>query len=242
MILLLISFIAGILTVLAPCVLPLLPVIVGGTVTGGVNRARAYTVVASLGASVILFTLLLKASAVFIDIPQYWWQWISGGILIAFGAVSAVPELWEKIGFVGLMSRGSNKALAIGYQKQSFVGDVLVGAALGPVFSTCSPTYFVILATVLPASFFTGLVDLLAYSAGLCLTLLLVALLGQRVVEKLGFASDTHGTLRRAIGVLFIVVGLLVFTGAQAQIEAWLLEHVFDITRLEQGLLRAQGM
>ena len=58
MLLFLIAFIAGVLTVLAPCVLPLLPVIVGGSVSGGVNRARAYTVALSLGVSVILFTLL----------------------------------------------------------------------------------------------------------------------------------------------------------------------------------------
>lgn len=242
MILLLISFIAGVLTVLAPCVLPLLPVIVGGTITGGMNRARAYVVVAALGVSVILFTLLLKVSSVFINIPPYWWQWISGGILIGFGVVTIFPELWEKIGFVNAVSRSSNRVIASGYQKQSMVGDILVGAALGPVFSTCSPTYFVILATVLPTSFATGFIDLLAYTLGLVLTLLLIALLGQRLVEKLGFASDTHGWLRRAIGVLFLVVGVLVFTGGEVQIESWLLSHVFDITTIEQGLLHAQGM
>ena len=242
MILLLISFIGGILTVLAPCVLPLLPVIVGGTITGGVNRARAYTVVASLGVSVILFTLLLKVSSAFINVPPYWWQWISGVILIGFGIVSVFPEFWERLGFVDSINRSSNRVIATGFNKQSLIGDVLVGAALGPVFSTCSPTYFVILAIVLPACFLMGFVDLLAYTLGLVLTLLLVALVGQRLVEKLGFASDTHGWLRRSIGILFILVGVLVFSGLEIQIERWLLAHVFDITTIEQGLLHKQNM
>src|ERR1700690_3858424 len=166
MILLLISFIAGILTVLAPCVLPLLPVIVGGSLTTGSHR-RAYTICLALGASVIVFTLLLKASTVFINIPQSFWEWFSGGILILFGIVMIFPRLWDNLGFVNLMNRSSNKALATGYQKNSIWGDMVMGAALGPVFSSCSPTYFVILATVLPASFGMGFLDLLVYAIGL---------------------------------------------------------------------------
>lgn len=240
MLFLLISFIAGVLTVLAPCILPLLPVIVGGTIAGGVDRTRAYTVVASLGVSVILFTLLLKVSTAFAAIPQYAWEWVSGGILIAFGIISIFPEIWDRLGFLGTLARRSNRLAALGYQKQSRWGDVLVGAALGPVFSTCSPTYFVILATVLPASFASGFVDLLAYTLGLVMTLLLIALIGQRLVGKLDAAADTHGWFRRGVGVLFLIVGLVVFTGGEQRIEAWLLSHVFDITVFEQHLLQVR--
>ena len=240
MILLLISFIAGVLTVLAPCVLPLLPVIVGTSVAGGVDRRRAYVITASLGLSVILFTLLLKVSTVFINIPPNVWQWISGGILIVFGIVTIFPELWERLPFVNRLSIGSNKLMSAGYMKQSFWGDVVVGASLGPVFSTCSPTYFVILATVLPASIGMGLLDLTAYTLGLVLMLLLIALIGQRLVDRLGLASDTHGWFRRTIGVLLLVVGTLVASGAEAQIESWLLSNVFDVTTIEQRLLRVR--
>ncbi|MEN9561201.1 MAG: hypothetical protein RIQ56_474, partial [Candidatus Parcubacteria bacterium] len=126
-----IAFIAGVLTVLAPCVLPLLPVIVGGTVSGGTNKWRAVTVALSLGVSVILFTLLLKFSTAFIGVPQYVWWWISGGILIVFGLFTLFPEIWNHLRFVGVANRSSNKILAAGFLKQSFWGDVLVGAALG---------------------------------------------------------------------------------------------------------------
>lgn len=240
MILLLISFIAGVLTVLAPCVLPLLPVIVGGTIAGGVNRTRAYTVVAALGVSIIFFTLLLKVSTAFINIPQYVWEWISGGILIGFGIITLFPGLWGRLWFVGAVNRSSNALVAEGFQKQSRWGDVLVGAALGPVFSACSPTYFVILATVLPASFYMGLIDLFAYTAGLALTLLLIALTGQRLVAKLGIAADTHGWFRRSMGVFFIVVGVVIFAGYEKRIELWVLSHVFDITVIEQKLLKVR--
>lgn len=239
MILFLISFVAGILTVLAPCVLPLLPIIVGGSITEGNNKYRAYVISISLGVSVILFTLLLKVSTAFINIPQEFWQYLSGGILILFGVVMLFPRLWDSLGFVNLLNRESNKALAVGYQKNSFWGDVLMGASLGPVFSSCSPTYFVILATVLPASFGGGLLDLTAYAVGLSGFLLIIALLGQRLVDKLNIAIEPEGWFRRGIGVLFLIVGALVLTGTMARIEAWMLEKGFDATRIEQYLLGA---
>jgi len=231
-----ISFIAGILTVLAPCVLPLLPVIVGGSVTTG-SRKRAYTICISLGASVILFTLLLKASTALINIPQEVWQWISGGVLMLFGASMLFPRLWNSLPFVNTLNRSSNQLLASGYQRGSLWGDIIMGAALGPVFASCSPTYFVVLATVLPASFFMGLLDLLAYAVGLSGFLLIIALAGQKLVDRLGITIEPGGWFRRALGVLFLVVGLLIVSGVEKRVESWLLERGFDATRLELRLL-----
>ena len=243
MILFLISFIAGVLTALAPCVLPLLPVIVGGSITEGSGegsgRNRAYTISISLGLSVIIFTLLLKVSSVFINIPPNVWAGLSGGILIIFGIVMIFPRLWDRLGFINVMNRSSNQLLATGYQKNSFFGDVIMGAALGPVFSSCSPTYFVILATVLPASFAMGLLDLGAYALGLSGFLLIIALVGQKLVDRLGVAIDPEGWFRRSIGILFLIVGLAVLTGAETRFEAYLLNNGFDLTGIEQKLLKA---
>ena len=80
MILLITSFVAGLLTVLAPCTLPFLPIIVGGSLDGKVNIKKALTVILSLGVSVIVFTFALKVSTLFINIPQSVWAIISGGI------------------------------------------------------------------------------------------------------------------------------------------------------------------
>ena len=243
MILFLVSFLAGILSALAPCVLPLLPVIVGGSVASssaqGYGRTRAVTIATSLGVSVILFTILLKVSTVFISVPQSTWQLISGIILILFGVVMIFPKLWDSLGLVNVLNRSSNKLLGVGYQKNSFWGDVVMGAALGPVFSSCSPTYFVVLATVLPVSFAMGFADLVAYALGLSGTLLLIALVGQRLVDKLGVTIEPGGWFRRTVGVLFLIVGIAVATGTMARAEAWLLNKGFGFAALEQRLLGA---
>ncbi len=242
MTLLIVSFIAGVLTVLAPCILPLLPVVIGSSMAGqaasGRNRTTPYVVVGSLALSIIIFTYALKASTAFIMVPPQFWTYLSGGILTLFGIILIFPTIWEKIPGLGRLALSSNKLVGAGYQKKSFWGDALIGAALGPVFSTCSPTYFVILASVLPASFFLGTTYLLAYTLGLSLILLLIALLGQRFANRLIAFSDSRGWFKRGVGVLFILIGIAIASGYEKKLEVKILDSgFFDITKIEQRLL-----
>jgi cytochrome c biogenesis protein CcdA len=238
MLLLIVSFIAGILTILAPCVLPVLPVILGSSVNDKkANKRKTLTIILSLGISVILFTLLLKVSTLFIDIPEYTWKIVSGIIILILGLVTIFPSLWENK-FIAKLSRKSNIALGKGDQKKSFWGDVIVGASLGPVFSTCSPTYFIILATVLPVSPLLGLVYLLAYALGLCLALFAVALVGQRIVDKLGVAANPDGWFKKTLGIIFVIVAIGILTGADKKLQTYILDKgFFDVTKIEQRLL-----
>ena len=239
--LLILSFVAGVLTVLAPCILPLLPVIVGGSVAGEVSARRALVIVGSLGASIFVCTLALKVSTAFISVPSTFWQWLSGGLLLFFGVVTLVPSLWDRIPGVGSMYQRSNRLLGTGYQKRNIWGEVIMGAALGPVFSSCSPTYFVILAAVLPANFALGTTYLLAYVVGLCLFLFIIAYLGQRAVLWLGVASSPTSWFRRAIGILFIIIGVAVIFGIDKKIEAALPVGAFGEVGIEQQLLSSQS-
>lgn len=238
MTLLFISFVAGILTVLAPCILPLLPVIIGGSITSGENKHRSYVIIGSLIISIVVFTLLLKWSTVFVMVPPYVWNILSGGILILFSLSLLFPDAWSLLPLVGTLNNNSNKLLGTGYQKKTIVGDMIVGAALGPVFSSCSPTYFVILATVLPQNLSVGIVYLFAYALGLGIVLLLIAILGQRLVGKLDNIADPKGWFKRGLGILFLLVGIFIATGIDKQIEASLINHGFTgLSSVEQNIL-----
>lgn len=225
--LLLVSFIAGIVTVAAPCVLPLLPVIVGGSLATPElqSKWRPYVIATSLGVSVIIFTLLLKASTLLLGIPQSVWQVISGGIVILFGLQSLFPVMWEKVSVHFRLQEASNSLLGSKSSKSSLTSSIVLGAALGPIFNSCSPTYALIVAVVLPASLATGLVYLIAYSFGLAFTLLLIALIGSKVTRNLGWVANPHGWFRKTIGILFILVGLAVLTGFDKQFQTYALEH-----------------
>lgn len=238
MALLIVSFVAGALTILAPCILPLLPVTLGGAMAESGNRRRPLIIVAALSVSVFVFTLLLKGSTALIDVSPTFWSYISAAILGLFGLTLLFPYTWAK--FV-LRLPGHNKPdswLAVGYKHRGeWWADILVGAALGPVFTTCSPTFFLIIATVLPQSLGAGLADLLAYILGLALALLAVAYVGQRLVNRLEWATNPTGWFRRVLGALFVLMAVAIAWGFDKQIEASILRAgFFDVTKLEQSI------
>lgn len=225
---LLLSFVAGILTVAAPCVLPLLPVIVGGSMVadGDTRRARwrPFVIAASLAVSVVVFTIILKASTALLGIPPQVWQIISGVIIIVLGVDMLFPAIWDRISSAMRLQARSTAALDRSVERQSVLGDIMTGAALGPVFSSCSPTYALILVAVLPASFGEGLVYIGAYAIGLAGMLLLVALLGRALVRRLGWLANPNGWFRRVVGALFVLVGIAIIVGFDKQLQTWILD------------------
>jgi cytochrome c biogenesis protein CcdA/thiol-disulfide isomerase/thioredoxin len=244
MLLLLISLIAGVLTILAPCVLPLLPVIVGGSMGGQTkDRWRPYIIAAALAGSIIGFTLLLKVSTLLIALSPNVLTDVSGGLLIALGAVAVVPEAWEWLIIQLNWQAASQRFLGRGEQNQDkYIGPILIGVALGPVFASCSPTYAFILASVLPHSFVSGLIYLITYSIGLVVALLLVSLLGRKLISRFSWAVDTHSLFRRLLGVVFVLIGIAIISGQEIKIETWVGNHLpFDETKIEQVLLQKQN-
>lgn len=240
---LILSFIAGVLTVAAPCILPLLPVVIGGTTALQDNPAmpgwyRPLIIASSLAVSVVAFTLLLKATTALLGIPQAVWNILAGSIVLLLGISLLLPVFWEKLMIVSGLHLASNRWLGASSSKKGLVRDILTGAALGPVFSSCSPTYALIVAAVLPASFSKGFLYLIAYAVGMAAILLVVALAGQSAVKRLGWLSNPNGWFRRTIGVLFIVVGVAVIFGLDRKFQAFVLENGWydPIMKLEQRL------
>ena len=243
MLLLLITFIAGILTVLAPCVLPLLPVIVGGSLTSDDNdKKRPYIIAGSLMASIIVFTLVLKVSTALINLPPTVLTDFSGGLVIALGLASLFPSQWEELlGRLGWQAAAQRFLGSSQNNASEYVGPVLIGVALGPVFSTCSPTYAFILASVLPRSFGSGFIYLISYCIGIGISLLAAVILGKRIIKKANWVIDTHGPFRRICGGIFVLIGIIIITGRLLPAEIWVANHLpFSETRLEQRLLNLQ--
>lgn len=235
----LIAVLSGVLTVLAPCILPLLPVVVGSGELGvrHVSR-RAITVILSLSVSVVLFTLLLKASTLLITIPSSFWTGFSGMVMVILGLSLLFPLLWARLPLVGQIAKVGNQAVGSGYKRQNVIGDVIIGAALGPVFSTCSPTYLFIVATVLPSSFATGLWYLVGFVLGLMLVLLLIAYFGQQLITVLSKKLTTASGAKKSLGVLFILLGVAIIFGWDKQLESKVLDSGYGATiQFEEGLL-----
>ena len=219
------AFVAGVLTILSPCVLPLLPIVISGSLNQKKSFLKPLRIILALAVSVIVFSLLLRASTTLLGVPSWLWQWLSGSILIVFGVLTLFPNMWDRfVSIIGL-KKSSNKLLSKSLTKEGAVGDFLVGASLGPVFTSCSPAYIAIVAIILPLNWWVGFFYLICFVFGLVIVLFLIALLGQRFVSKLSIVNSPTGWFKKSLGLIFIIVGLLIISGYDKKIEAYLIER-----------------
>jgi cytochrome c-type biogenesis protein len=221
--LLVVAFLAGILTILAPCVVSVIPILLARSGSAK-HRRSVFFVIAGLSLSIIIFTVLLKATTVFIAVPNEVWRAISGGIIILFGVFTLLPQVWEWIVLKTKFVFAAQNTMGGAAKKEGIWGDLLLGASLGPVFSACSPTYALVVATILPVDPLLGLGYLAVFVAGLALMLALIAIFGHALTKRLGWGINPRGAFRRVLGVVLIVVGVLIAFGIDKLILGQLVE------------------
>ena len=236
--LLFVSFIAGVLTAFVPCIFPLLPVVVGGSISD--NKRNSYVIIGSLVIAIVLFTVLIKTSSDLLGVPREFWTYFSGVLVALVGLTFIFPTLWSKVPIIKKIFKSSNTLLAKGHMQTGITGDIVIGSALAPAFTSCSPTYFLILAVILPNSLLEGSIYLFAYALGVGTILLFIALIGQSVIQKLGWLSDGRNIVRKIIGIIVFLVGIMLITGYDKVFEAWILDIGFiDLIGAEEKLLES---
>src|SRR6266851_4955520 len=100
------SFLAGIVTVLSPCILPILPIVLSGSVSG--DKKRPYGIILGFILSFTFFTLFLATIVRLTGIPSNALRIIAGVILVLFGLSLFVPN------FQTLMERLFSKLSVFG--------------------------------------------------------------------------------------------------------------------------------
>lgn len=230
------SLIAGFLTILSPCILPLLPVILTG-VSAEEDKSKRIPllIIGSLLASIYIFTLLLKSTSVLLGVPNAFWLVVSGLLIMIIGLAFLFPDLWEKLSTRFNLQNTSSKITRSAIQTKGSWKYVLMGVALGPIFTSCSPTYGIIVATILPASLGLGMLYLLFYVVGLGISLLAIVIGGSKLVNKLSIISDPRGWFKRSLGLVLLIIGLTIATGWVKHAETWLVERGWlGTTKIEQ--------
>jgi cytochrome c-type biogenesis protein len=210
----LVAFLAGIVSFLAPCVLPLVPgflVYLAGTTTAGAGSKRWDIVVASLlfvaGFSLVFSILGVLLNTILTSVAysvQLWLSRVGGLIIIFFGLYLAglIRIGWleqeHKIAVTGIKSKYVTSfvfgiAFAAGWTP-------CVGAALGAILG---------LAATKPTLAFSLL---LAYSLGLGLPFIITGLFASQAVAWIHKYSRTLQYVNILFGILLIVLGILIFT------------------------------
>ena len=194
-----IGFVAGVITAVSPCVLPVLPIVLAGGAAGG--GRRPYAIVAGLVVSFTVFTLTASALLSALGLPQDTLRDVAIALLFVVAATLLAPRLGMLVEapFVRLSRRRSG----------DLGGGFVLGASLGLVFVPCAgPVLATVSVLAAEHRFGVRLVLLtLFYAAGAGLVLLLVAVGGQRVSRRL---RATRAWWRPALGVVMAAAALAI--------------------------------
>jgi cytochrome c-type biogenesis protein len=220
-----IAFVAGLLSFLSPCVLPLIPSYVSFLTGMSVDDAAVQrrTALAHAGFFVLGFSLIfltLGATATALGrLFQYYQEWIArvGGVIIALLGLYLLGVF--RLGFLAREARVQFRNKPVG-----FLGSVVVGAAFGAGWTPCiGPILAGILGLAATRdSVAEGMWLLGAYSAGLAVPFLIAAAAVDRFLAWFKRFRGYIVWVERIAGALLVVLGLLLATGYFTILSAWL--------------------
>ena len=220
-----ISFTAGVLSFLSPCVLPLIPSYVSfitGLSIDDVQRSRRITLIHSLLfiAGFTLVFLALGATATVLGRALFRHRdWVGriGGILVIILGLYL-------LGVFNLGALNRERRVHIATKPVGYLGTLVVGMAFAAGWTPCIGPILggVLTYTASSADLSRGLVLLFAYSVGLAVPFLLAALMIDRFMELFQRYRGALIWISRASGVLLIIVGVLMITGSMTVLSAWL--------------------
>lgn len=219
------AFLGGIITVLSPCVLPVLPIIFSGSVAEG--QRRPYGIIAGFILSFSLLTLTLTFLVRAFGIDPGILRYAAGGIIIVFSVVLIVP--WFKEKFMAFINALLNKRKFESQSKNSdsngFFAGVLTGFSLGAVWTPCvGPIMASVITLAISQSLDAGAVFItLSYALGTSIPLFAVMKGGRGLIQRFPLLSKNLSTMQRVFGVLMLVAGISLFTGWDRDFQSWML-------------------
>ena len=202
---LVLAFGAGLASVLSPCVLPVLPLIVTGTDRD--SRLRPLAIVGGLALAFITMGVLMSVAGSFVAPHVATMEKAAGVLVLLFGVLMLLNvNVFEKMSFFGRFQ--DNKP------HRGLLGGVVLGASLGLVWIPCvGPMLSSVLAVVASEGRLASGVTMLAlYSLGFAVPMLTVAYASQWLRGKLRSLQRAPVALRVFSGAVLILFGLYILT------------------------------
>jgi cytochrome c-type biogenesis protein len=220
-----VAFVAGLLSFLSPCVLPLVPSYIGfltGMTLGEASDRRRVALIHALlfvaGFSLIFMLLGASATALgrALNYYQIWLQRIGGALIILFGL------LCLGVFQAGLLTR--ERRFHLERKPVGYLGSALVGMAFAAGWTPCiGPVLGGILGLAATSSDVSrGMLLLGVYSAGLAVPFLIAAVALESFLDWFQRFRRFLPWVMRISGVMLILVGLLLVTGEFTRLAGWL--------------------
>ena len=252
MILIAFAFLAGVVTIASPCILPLLPIVLSGSAGGG--RLRPYGIVAGFVVTFTVATLTFSILVQATGLSPNALRWAAVVMLAAFGLVMLVPKLqvWfegvaariatagQRVQSAAATSQGSPAAASRSRRLSSgFAGGFIVGVTLGLVWTPCVGPIMASVITLAATGSVSGttVAVTIAYALGTGIPMLLIIIGGKALFSRLGGVKKAGIRIQRVFAGLMIVVAAAIAFNLDRQFQSFILD---TFPGLETGLTRIE--
>ncbi len=220
------AFLAGLLSTLAPCVLPLIPVMVASAASR--HPAGLLALAAGLALSFTTFGLFVATVGFSLGLDDRVLRPVAAVVMLSAGLVLLTPRLQTAFAtaagpVAGWTERRMGRAGNFG---PPWLGPLLLGVLLGIVWTPCvGPTLGAALALAATGESLGAVaLVMLAFGIGAALPLILVGLLSQAALARWrGRVAGTGRSGRTVLALILATTGVLVLTGLDKHLETWLL-------------------
>jgi cytochrome c-type biogenesis protein len=215
---LVLALLAGVITIAAPCTLPMLPILLGASV-GQTSKARPVMIAAGFVLSFSAVALALSAITRVFDFDPNVLRSSAAILLAGFGLLMLWPAPFEWLtgrlgGFAGV-SVAAN---------QGVLGGFVLGTTLGLVWTPCAGPVLGSILTVIATSKDTAWAStlLVTYAIGAAIPMLAIAYGGQAVTTRVRSFARIAPRLQQGFGVVVMGFAALSYFQYDTLIVAWL--------------------
>jgi cytochrome c-type biogenesis protein len=217
---LVLALLAGVVTIAAPCTLPMLPILLGASV-GQTGRARPALIALGFVLSFSATALLLSALTRIFDFDPNSLRTGATILLLGFGVLMIWPRPFE---WLSIQLNGLSNGWTGNTSHQGNIGGFVLGTTLGLVWTPCAgPVLGSILTVVATSNDATwASVLLVVYATGVAIPMLAIAYGGQSITTRVRSVARISPKLQQGFGVLVIAFAIASYFQYDTLIVAWL--------------------